>query len=95
MKLQTKFEKIVLEYTEKFYTIMYGEPIDWDNIHWIGGDLGEVCGIGDYFVSFNDMRYVVDTNVSGDDYRDWYWQNMPPEEGKKYVNLETYLRLKK
>lgn len=91
MKLKTQLRRIVKEYTKKFYTILTDEPYDKDNAYWIGGDYTGVCGIGDYYVDLSDMVLVVDNEIKGEDYIDWYWTYVGDyNKDKQYINLRSY-----
>jgi hypothetical protein len=96
MKLQNKLREVITDYTKIFYVILTGQPYDESDTYWIGGDITGVCGIGDYFVNLSDMVLVVDNNVSGDDFSDWYWEFVGEyEKGtKQYINLRSYLMIK-
>jgi len=91
MKLNTKFKKIVTEYTSKFYTILTDEPYDEDNAYWIAKDYTGVCMIRDYYVDLSDMVLVVDNEIEGIHYIDWYWTFVATDDDKQqYVNLRSY-----
>ena len=89
MKLKTQLKKVITEYTKEFYTIITDYPYDKDDAYWIGGDMTGVCGIGDYYVQFSDMVFVVDNKISGEDYIDWYWNYVAEDKGD-YINLKSY-----
>jgi hypothetical protein len=93
MKLEHRLKEVITDYTKIFYTILTDEPYDETDAYWIGGDITGVCGIGDYFVDLSDMVLVVDNNVSGEDYINWYWKFCGEyEKGtKQYINLRSYL----
>ena len=89
MKLKTQLKKVITEYTKEFYTIITDYPYDKDDAYWIAGDYTGVCGIGDYYVQFSDMVFVVDNKISGEDYIDWYWNYVAKDKGD-YINLRSY-----
>lgn len=91
MNLSNKLKKVVTEYTEAFYTIIIEGTYDEDNAYWIGGDMTGVCSIGDYFVNLSDIVLVVDNNVSGEDYIEWYSEYVGEAKNKKHVNLKSFL----
>ena len=89
MKLKTRFKHIVDEYTKEFYQLIWDEPFDKDNVHWIGEDRTGVCGIGDYYVDLRDIVFVVDNQIKAEDFFDWYWTYVADEK-EDYINLRSY-----
>lgn len=91
MELSTKLKKVITEYTSKFYTILTNEPYHRYNVHWIGGDYTGVCNIGDYYVNLSDMKFVVDNEIKGEDYIDWYWTYVAEyKSDEEYIGLRSY-----
>lgn len=45
-------------------------PYDEDN--WVGGNVGGVVEVSDYFLDFDDIRYCVDNKVAWDELTEWY-----------------------
>ena len=50
--------------------------IDFDNSFWVGGDVGRVLELNDYYVNFDDVIYLVDNNISFDVFSEWYDYNI-------------------
>jgi len=96
MKLKTQLRRIIKEYTKKFYTILTDEPYDEDNAYWIAKDYTGVCMIGDYYVDLSDMVLVVDNEIKGIHYIDWYWTYVAEymKGDEQYINLRSYAMAK-
>ena len=85
-KLKKMFEESAEQYAAKFAKIMQMD-FEW----WIGDNVGEVAEIGDLFVDFSDIRYVVDNNISEPDFITYYYFNI--EYHKCRTNIDAFCRL--
>jgi len=46
--------------------------IDYENSFWVGDDAGGTLYLNDYYVNFDDVRYLVDNKISFDVFSEWY-----------------------
>ena len=68
---KNQYEAACKAYLELFYKLHgFEEPYDYDV--WVGGDVGGIAEIADYFFNFSDIRYDVD-HFDADEYIfKWY-----------------------
>ena len=65
--LRKEYEKVCRDYAKAFCN-MYG--YDYDEKEWV--EIGGVYEIGDMFVNFDDIRYIVDNEVPSKMFYEWY-----------------------
>lgn len=46
--------------------------LEYEADMWVAGDVGTICMVGDYFVSFDEVRYDMDNDLPGDTFFEWY-----------------------
>ena len=39
---------------------------------WVAGDVGTIACVGDYFIGFDEIRYIVDNDLTLDEYLQYY-----------------------
>lgn len=39
---------------------------------WIGEEVGGVVEVSDYFISFDEIRFIVDNNIGFNEFDEWY-----------------------
>lgn len=69
--------------------------VDYDEAanSWIGGHVGDACMIGDYFVSFEEMRTDIDMDATKDEYWSYYDYSLEAHElGVNCPNYANWLR---
>jgi hypothetical protein len=91
-KLASKYNEIVNDYTDIFYNQMFENSPTIDDVYWIGGAIGQICGIGDYFIDFDMIKLSVDYRVSFDDWSTYYWKEI---ESEVEYNYEHYVKVEK
>lgn len=69
--LKDRFNALANDYVKEFIEVM-GFDINPDTLYWVGDETGGVVEIADMFLSYDDIRYVVDNNVSYEELVDWY-----------------------
>lgn len=68
-QLKKDFARACEEYL-KALCLMFELPYEQDA--WVAGDVGTTACVGDYFISMEEIRYVVDNNVTYDEYLQYY-----------------------
>lgn len=66
--LQARYNHLADLYVAAFCTLM---GIDGSDMFWVG-DEKKIAFIGDYVVSYEDIRTCVDNNISFEDFAKWY-----------------------
>ncbi len=68
---------------------------DRDDADWVGGDIGGLAQIGDYFVGMNEIRYDVDNQVPEKTFFLWYDYTMEIHEIQSlWHELEDYTEMR-
>lgn len=72
MTLKQQFEALCNEYVNALKKIL-----DCDNHYWIADDIGGVLCLNEdcYFLSLNDVRYIVDNEIKLEEVDAWYEYN--------------------
>jgi len=83
-KLKKDYEEAVKNYTE-FFRIK--QQLDFD--YWVADQVGTVGMFGDYFFSFDDIRYDIDNEIDANIIMQW--QNYGVEHKSK-VNYPSYVK---
>ena len=85
MSLKARYEKSCMEYIEAFEADYFE--------FWVGGRVGGIVAMGDYFFDFQEIKYCVDNNIPCeklyefyDHFLDHYWEH------KTFVNFESWLK---
>lgn len=62
---------------------------DW---YWVGGQIGTVLALNDYFIDFQDIRYDIDEQIPTFKYWDWYEASLKRAELgiKGEINYKSY-----
>lgn len=68
-KIKKDFETACEEYL-KALCEMFEMPYEKDA--WVGSDVGTVASVGDYFIGFDEIRYIVDNDLTLDEYLQYY-----------------------
>lgn len=87
LSLEANYNNAVNAYINEF-AIKY--EIDFDG--WVADRVGEVANFGDYFFSFEQIKYCIDKDVKFDVLIDW--QDFAMEHKDNYINLDSYCRLR-
>lgn len=70
--LKKRYQDICNIYLQEFIT-KHDFPCEYDsNDVWVGNNPGTVAMLGDFFVSFDDIRYDIDNNIPEEKYIQWY-----------------------
>jgi hypothetical protein len=89
MTLKQEYEKICNRYLVEFAN-KYELSLESDA--WVGGDVGTVAYVSDYYFGFNDIRRCVDENVKWQDLIEWYDYNCEGGMiGLNTINLKSWL----
>ena len=78
---------------EKYYTDKDIKLEDVD-FHWIGNEIGDVCGIGDEFWHVNDMVQVLKFKPTYSQLMDWYYNYWTNKEAETQYNIKSYMGLR-
>lgn len=66
-KLQQKYYNIVRDYIIAFQK---KQELEFD--YWIGDNIGEMAAFGDYYFSFDDIRYDIDNDIDKELILEWH-----------------------
>ena len=69
--LQVEYQSLAFKYVKAFNKFLDEEQIA-TNGYWVGNEIGGVYDFGDYFVGYNDIRYVIDNSIKFEVFDDWY-----------------------
>lgn len=89
MTLKQEYEKICNRYLVEFAN-KYELSLEPDA--WVGGEVGTVAYVSDYYFGFDDIRRCVDENVKWEDLIEWYDYNT--EAGMlelNQINLKSWM----
>lgn len=67
--LKENYEKACDEMLKAFccqYELQYEKDA------WVAGDVGTIALIGDYYIDFQDMMYMLNSNIAFDEWLRWY-----------------------
>lgn len=87
--LKERYENLCNEYLKRFCE---KQEMDFDD-GWVGGTVGGIANIGDYYLSFDDIRLDIDTNQPKGVILSYYdhilegHHKEPPE----YINYQSYI----
>lgn len=92
-KLKYDWEKLCNEYVKIFcekHDICY----DDDDYIWVGGSVGEIANIGDFYIDFSVIRYDIDNNIEESKFEKWYWKSLDVYQitGDNYLSYESFCR---
>lgn len=68
-QIKDNFARACEEYL-KALCLMFELPYERDA--WVGNDVGTVASVGDYFFNMDEIRYIVDNNLTFDEYLQYY-----------------------
>lgn len=89
MTLKQEYEHICNLYLVEFAN-KYELSLEPDA--WVGGDVGTVAYVADYYFGFDDIRRCVDENVEWQDLIEWYDYNCEGGIlGLNQINLKSWL----
>jgi hypothetical protein len=69
--LKQKYETVVDEYLKEFCTQFEFDYEDAD-YYWVAGEVGGIIELGDYFLSFETIKTVIDNNIPYETWVGWY-----------------------
>lgn len=69
-KLKEKYESSVEGYVVTFKNT-YFKNIDCED-YWIGGEIGGVLFINDFFFGFDNIKYAIDNRITEKELFNWY-----------------------
>ena len=91
----TKYNNICNELAVEFIKKFYKDDddpqeitFDYYDAYWVGGDIGEVLAINDFFWNMSDIVQALKLNPTREQLMDWYYDEYMCEEGLK---LSLYL----
>ncbi|MCR4847377.1 MAG: hypothetical protein K5920_00800 [Bacteroidales bacterium] len=87
--LRRAYDKACNDYLQAFCKLY---ELDFGADAWVGGDVGTVAMVGDYFFNFDDIRLCVDNGVKWKDLIEWYdycAEALPL--GLNGINLKSWL----
>ena len=67
--LKKNYEKACNEILKAFcstYELQYEENA------WVAGDVGTIAEVGDYYIDFQDMKYMLDNDIAFEEWLRWY-----------------------
>lgn len=89
MTLKQEYEHICNRYLVEFAN-KYELSLEPDA--WVGGDVGTVAYVSDYFFGFDDIKRCVDEDVKWDDLIEWYDYTLEAVPlGFNNINLKSWL----
>lgn len=91
VKLRKEFDRAVANYIAALL-----KQFDWDAFYgyWVGDDCTGIYAYAEeYFISLADVIYIVDNNVSLDDFQEWYFYTLFASEYKQTCpNLNSWMK---
>lgn len=88
-KRETSLERyydLTNDYLTEFIT---QTGIEDDAPFWVGGEVGGVACVADYFVDYTTIRYVVDDKISFEDFDEWYQYCIDVKMISEYLVVPT------
>lgn len=85
--LKDEFNLIVDKYTATFCK---KHELNFDG--WVGNDTGTIGCFGDYFISFDNIRYDIDNDIPKGVFFEYYDYDLRIPEGGRRVNYESYIK---
>ena len=67
--LKQIFEGVAESYCKRFDTCFFFGGGDYG---WVGDKIGGVLSISDFFLDYDDVRYIIDNNIDFTTWVDWY-----------------------
>ena len=90
--VKRKYEDACNDYL-KLFCEKHGFDYDDAVNSWVAGEAGGVCALGDYFVSFEDMKTDIDNDAPKDEYWLYYDYSLEAHElGFNCPNYPNWLR---
>ena len=69
IELAERYKALANDYLSEFVRCT---GIHDKSMMWVGDEIGGIACIGDYFVDYKTIRYVVDNHISFDEFDQWY-----------------------
>lgn len=85
--LKDEFNLIVDKYTATFCK---KHELRFDG--WIGNGIGTIGCFGDYFISFDNIRYDIDNDIPEPVFFEYYDYDLRIPEGGRRVNYQSYVK---
>ena len=87
-QIRKDYEAVCGRYVEEF--CRKHDFVDYES-YWVGGQVGTVLVLNDYFIDFNDLRYDIDEQIPTFKYWDWYDASLKRAElGLNDLNYKSY-----
>lgn len=67
--LKENYENACNEYLNAFCSTY---ELQYEKDAWVAGDVGTIALIGDYYIDFQDMMYMLNNNIAFDEWLRWY-----------------------
>ena len=82
--LKDQFETIVKRYVASF---CWKHDLDIENYSWVGGRVGEVLEVSDFYFGFDDIRMDIDKELTERTIFDWYYATLEHANCPEHVNI--------
>lgn len=89
--INKRYRKIVKKYVKRFlrkHDFFDDATGEYSDYRWVGDDIGETLEIGDYCISFDDIRLDIDAEADKETYFEYYDYVI---ENEKNINYRSYL----
>ena len=67
--LKENYENACNEYLKAF---CYQYELQFEEDAWVAGDVGTIALIGDYYIDFQNMMYMLDNDIAFEEWLRWY-----------------------
>lgn len=93
MSILKQYQEVKDSFREYFIRYLMGEDFEESDLHdvdtyWIGW--GSTLAINDYYVSFEDIKDIIEYSIPLDTWHDWYNYCLDDE----YINLMSYVNIR-
>ena len=86
-QLQQQYNGICNEYVKRFCR---KQELDFSDVHWIGGSIGESFMVADYVFNFSDIVIDVNSKHQKGLILKWYWDMV--ENVPAFINYSSYAK---
>lgn len=86
-QLQQQYNAICTEYVKRFCR---KQDLDFDDVHWIGGTIGGVFMVADFYFDFSDIVYDINSKQPKGLILKWDWETV--EHSPKIINYYSYTK---
>ena len=77
---------------ELLKNVFIDKYFDYDDGYWIGGEIGGVYGVGDYFLSVDSMRDYIKYGYTVEQFNDYYWYAIDEySKNSTPVNIKNWI----